>query len=444
MNLLWDMTLRGSLVFLLVAGLDLAFGNRLSAAARRLWWCAVPLAFLFPFRIAWNHGQDWALPLHLFPGLSAPGTAAGPALPTAMENAGAFPWLMATWILGTFVYLLVLLVQTLRISRRWSRKRLCTDSRLLNLMEACKKDLGVTAPVGLVLTDEVSSPAILGWLRPRILLPSTLTQSMSAHQLKAVLLHELSHFRWADIPFGWLLTLVRALHWFNPLAHLAAWQWTKFREEAADECSLNALPSGLRQSYGETLLQALRWSQGRTSPFGSLAIAESVRHLKKRIRRISNYSRGSQRFWPACLAFLLLSGLIVLQPAGAAPDPQTSAAVTAMTAWLKVIDQGSYPASWDEAAKSFRTAVTKDQWIQALQGARTPLASCLDRKLVSAFYQTEVPAGNGKVIKGEFVIAQFESSFSNLKYALETVTFEKEADGGWKASGYYIKPRSAP
>ena len=45
------------------------------------------------------------------------------------------------------------------------------------------------------------------------------------------------------------------------------------------------------------------------------------------------------------------------------------------------------------------------------------------------------------MVKGDFVIAQFDSSFENMKYARETVTFEKEADGTWRAAGYYIKPQ---
>ena len=71
---------------------------------------------------------------------------------------------------------------------------------------------------------------------------------------------------------------------------------------------------------------------------------------------------------------------------------------------------------------------------------RTPLGKLLDRKLASALRQTEIPHGT-QTIKGDWVIAQFDSSFENLKAARETVTFEKEADGSWRAAGYYIKPQ---
>jgi hypothetical protein len=43
--------------------------------------------------------------------------------------------------------------------------------------------------------------------------------------------------------------------------------------------------------------------------------------------------------------------------------------------------------------------------------------------------------------KGTFIVAQFETSFENMKFARETVCFEKETDGTWHAAGYFIKPQ---
>jgi len=42
--------------------------------------------------------------------------------------------------------------------------------------------------------------------------------------------------------------------------------------------------------------------------------------------------------------------------------------------------------------------------------------------------------------KGKYVVIQFKTSYRNKKDAIETVTPMKERDGGWKVSGYFIKP----
>jgi len=40
---------------------------------------------------------------------------------------------------------------------------------------------------------------------------------------------------------------------------------------------------------------------------------------------------------------------------------------------------------------------------------------------------------------GEHVVIQFDSSFTNKKTAVETITPMFDKDGVWRVSGYYIK-----
>ena len=75
-----------------------------------------------------------------------------------------------------------------------------------------------------------------------------------------------------------------------------------------------------------------------------------------------------------------------------------------------------------------------------MKQARAPLGECQDRKLASSVLQATAPSPSGPA-NGPFVIAQYDSTFEHVKYARETVTFVKDADGAWRAAGYYIKPR---
>ena len=144
---------------------------------------------------------------------------------------------------------------------------------------------------------------------------------------------------------------------------------------------------------------------------------------------------SSGRLW----VLWLIASLIAV-----AAVPSTFAAETEATSaiekWLKIIDAGEYAKSWKEASTDFQKAVTEEKWVGAMNAVRVPLGKCESRQLASALHQTEVPTPTGEIIKGDFVIAQFETAFENLKYAVETVTFVKEG-GTWKASGYYVKPK---
>jgi beta-lactamase regulating signal transducer with metallopeptidase domain len=87
-----------------------------------------------------------------------------------------------------------------------------TEGKVLDLLEDCKEEMGVRTPLTLVETPSVSSPSLLGFIRPRLLLPPGLTQSFSAVELRYVFLHELAHLKRSDIALNWLISFVLVLH----------------------------------------------------------------------------------------------------------------------------------------------------------------------------------------------------------------------------------------
>lgn len=107
----------------------------------------------------------------------------------------------------------------------------------------------------------------------------------------------------------------------------------------------------------------------------------------------------------------------------------------AAEAWLALVDQQDYGRSWDEAAGLFQRAVTKPQWIKALDASRKPLGEVKTRELAGAQFATELPGAPD----GEYVVLQFRTSFANKKSAVETITPMLDTGGVWRVSGYYIK-----
>lgn len=111
-----------------------------------------------------------------------------------------------------------------------------------------------------------------------------------------------------------------------------------------------------------------------------------------------------------------------------------TAAVEAARFWLKLVDEGKYLESWEEAAAYFENAITRKQWEQALAAVRKPLGKLESRKLKTKEYRTALPGAPD----GEYVVIQFETSFENKKSAIETVTPMLDQAGVWRVSGYYI------
>jgi hypothetical protein len=126
--------------------------------------------------------------------------------------------------------------------------------------------------------------------------------------------------------------------------------------------------------------------------------------------------------------------LFVVGPAVAADKPE-DAAQTAAEAWLKLVDDANYAASWDQAAKLFKTAVKQADWGQMAGGVRTPLGKLVSSKLKSREYTEKMPGAPD----GKYVVIQYDSVFANKASAVETVIPMADPDGAWRVSGYFIR-----
>ncbi|MFY9552886.1 MAG: DUF4019 domain-containing protein [Thermoanaerobaculia bacterium] len=128
-------------------------------------------------------------------------------------------------------------------------------------------------------------------------------------------------------------------------------------------------------------------------------------------------------------------GLSLAASACAGGGEREKAADHAAQKWLAIVDAGRYGESWDAAAELFRRALTRAQWEDALNKARSPLGKVLSRKLRSATFMTSVPGAP----QGEYVVIEYDTDFENRKGATERVTPMKDPDGVWRVSGYYIR-----
>ena len=134
-------------------------------------------------------------------------------------------------------------------------------------------------------------------------------------------------------------------------------------------------------------------------------------------------------------AAMLICGAVIGAARAETNQANVEHATKAAAAWLKLVDDGNYRASWEQASTLFKGHVTEQEWEQKLGAARKPLGNLVSRKLRIAQYATSLPGAPD----GQYVVIEYDSSFVNKKSAVESVTPMIDKDGGWHVSGYYIR-----
>jgi len=138
---------------------------------------------------------------------------------------------------------------------------------------------------------------------------------------------------------------------------------------------------------------------------------------------------------PVYTALIVCLCILSLTRADTYAGSAEAAAQKAAQQWLSLVDRGKYDQSWETTAALFKNAITKAQWHQTIKAVRPPLGQLTSRHLTSSTHTTSLPGAPD----GEYVVIQFQSSFSHKKSAVETITPMKDPDGIWRVSGYYIK-----
>ena len=154
-------------------------------------------------------------------------------------------WL-AVWILGAAFCLGRQVWGYRRLVRLVKENGAAPGEEVLSLLARMNPQGGVGATV----CPWVSSPLLIGGLRPLIVLPG----GVEPERLPDILAHELTHARRHDLLYKWFAVAVTSLHWFNPLMIVVRRQLARACELSCDAAVVKGLDAAGRRHYGETLL----------------------------------------------------------------------------------------------------------------------------------------------------------------------------------------------
>ena len=177
-----------------------------------------------------------------------------------------------------------------------------SDIQRLNELSIVAEQLGIKKPIELCVNPLVSSPLLIGFFHPCVVLPSA---DIPEKDFRYIVLHELTHYKRRDMFYKWLVQVTVCLHWFNPLVHLMSREITKACEFSCDEAVLAKMGSSNAQDYGKTLLDAMAAVGRYKENLGAVTLSENKELLKERLGAIMKFKKKSK-------AIQLLTGMLTL------------------------------------------------------------------------------------------------------------------------------------
>jgi len=166
-----------------------------------------------------------------------------------------------------------------------------SDLAVLDRLSIAAERAGIQKPVELCVNPLISSPLLIGFFHPCIVLPNT---DISEKDFQYIVLHELTHYKRWDMFYKWLVQVTVCLHWFNPLAYLMEREITKACEFSCDEAVLTEMGCDNAQDYGKTLLHAMAAVGRYKENLGAVTLSENKQLLKERLGAIMKFKEQSK------------------------------------------------------------------------------------------------------------------------------------------------------
>jgi len=210
-------------------------------------------------------------------------------------------WFIRFWMIG-FVVGLLRIAAGLYYINRLRRNSYPVQEEWMQMVKDISESLNINRIVAMAEAG-ISSPMVVGFMKPVILFPIGLLSGLTAEQVETILVHELSHISRQDYIINLVQSVVETIFFFNPFALLTS---SMIREERENCCDDMVIAKGISPiSYVKTLAQL---EAARTSSTLALGFTGNQNQLLNRIKRIMENSAkndwGKGRFVPVALLFL--------------------------------------------------------------------------------------------------------------------------------------------
>ena len=182
------------------------------------------------------------------------------------------------------------------------------ESWMRSACEQAAREAGCEAVPPLYQSGSVSTPLVLGFAAPVMLVPEG---EYTWAELRMVFLHECAHIRKKDLWYKLIFTAAACILWFQPLLYLLKAAAYRDLEIACDQSVVEGKPEADRKAYADFLLESLRKGRNRVLPY-SAYFYNSKSVMKARLAVVEDTRvRSGIPGAAVCAALTVLTALIL-------------------------------------------------------------------------------------------------------------------------------------
>ncbi|MGH4122428.1 MAG: M56 family metallopeptidase [Clostridium sp.] len=216
-------------------------------------------------------------------------------------------WLLGVIMLGTYT-----IVMTVKLKGKLKNEHLCDDEEIITLLLQCKNKFILKSNIKIINTNLVKTPCILGFIKPKLLLPIGIESYVSKDELEFIILHELAHIKRKDIMVSCISGALQIIHWFNPIIWYSFYKMRNDKELACDALALSHINPDDYVNYGKTIIKLLESYKKTTVVYGVACIINDKSQIKRRVTMISLFKKNSYKWSIIPIVALALTGGVLL------------------------------------------------------------------------------------------------------------------------------------
>lgn len=210
------------------------------------------------------------------------------------------------WLTGVILLSVATFVMNRRLLLYIKKQPVITDEKIVQIFEKCKQSMSVQRNIPLLVSGKVSSPTVLGFIKPKLLLSTVHMKILDEQQLRYIFHHELAHIKRRDVGVNWLMHGLLILNWFNPILWYAYSCMREDQELACDALALTYIDSEEQIAYGHTIISLLEHYSSYYKVPSMANFSKNKRVLKRRILMIKKFQKKSYR-WSALGAVAVIA-----------------------------------------------------------------------------------------------------------------------------------------